>query len=354
MKKIILILLLFFFPTNVFSLNISARSAILMDTDSNRVLFQKNINDKKLIASITKIMTCIIAIEKGNLDKEIVVGEEVLKMYGSNIYLELGEKIKLKDLLYGLMLRSGNDAAIVVAINVGKTEENFVKMMNSKAKELGMNDTIFSNPHGLDDTTKNYSTAYDMALLSSYVSKNDIYMEITGTKKYKLATANKSYLWNNRNLLLKKYKYAISGKNGYTPSAGRTLVTVAKKDNLALTAITLNDGNEYITHETLYEYGFDNYNNYIILDKSKFKIDDGFLKNQVYIKNNFSYPLTDSEKDNIKVLLKIEKTKNILNNDRVGIVIVKLNNKEIHSQNIYAKTIKKKTNIFSYIKSLFK
>lgn len=157
-------------------------------------------------------MTAILAIESNRLEEEVVVGEEVLTMYGSNIYIELGEKMKLLDLVYGLMLRSGNDAAIVIATFIGGTEEKFVKMMNEKAKEIGMTNTVFNNSHGLDEVTQNKSTAYDMALLSSYASHNETYMKIVGTKKYTVQSDKKSYIWHNRNKLLGSYSYATGGK----------------------------------------------------------------------------------------------------------------------------------------------
>ena len=143
-----------------------------MDIDSNRVLYEKNANEKRLIASTTKIMTALLALESNKMDNLVEAKEEILKMYGTSIYLSLHEKMKLRDLVYGLMLRSGNDAAIVIATYLSGSEEEFVKKMNKKAKEIGMVNTTFQNAHGLDEETKNYSTAHDMALLSSYVYKN--------------------------------------------------------------------------------------------------------------------------------------------------------------------------------------
>lgn len=194
MKKIMIIILSFvmLFPNMVMGLSLSCRSCVLMDSDSGRVLYEKDKDNPRLIASITKIMTAILAIESNRLEEEVVVGEEVLTMYGSNIYIELGEKMKLLDLVYGLMLRSGNDAAIVIATFIGGTEEKFVKMMNEKAKEIGMTNTVFNNSHGLDEVTQNKSTAYDMALLSSYASHNETYMKIVGTKKYTVQSDKKS------------------------------------------------------------------------------------------------------------------------------------------------------------------
>ncbi len=352
MKKVIILLMLvvmLFVPCGVSALSLSCRSCVLMDSDSGRVLYAKDENNPRLIASITKIMTAILAIESGRLEEEVTVGEEVLTIYGSNIYIELGEKMKLLDMVYGLMLRSGNDAAIVIATFIGGTEEKFAEMMNKKAKEIGMTNTVFHNSHGLDEVTQNKSTAYDMALLSSYASHNETYMKIVGTKKYTVQTDKKSYLWTNRNKLLSLYEYATGGKTGYTPSAGRTLVTNASHNGLNLTAVTLNDGNEYVSHETMYEYGFENYKNYTILDKKKFKVDNAYYPNQIYIKENFTYPLTEIEKENIKVVVKLTKLENVKDGDEVGVVIVKLAGEEIFREKVYVKVKEEKQGFFKKI-----
>lgn len=351
MKKIIIVFLLgiMLYPSSVLGLSLSCRSCVLMDSDSGRVLYAKDENNPRLIASITKIMTAILAIESGRLEEEVTVGEEVLTMYGSNIYIELGEKMKLLDMVYGLMLRSGNDAAIVIATFIGGTEEKFVEMMNEKAREIGMTNTIFNNSHGLDEVTQNKSTAYDMALLSSYASHNETYMKIVGTKKYTVQSDKKSYLWHNRNKLLNLYEYATGGKTGYTPSAGRTLVTNASHNGLNLTAVTLNDGNEYVSHETMYNYGFENYKNYVILDKKKFKVDSAYYPNSIYIKENFIYPLTEIEKENVRVLVKLTKLDKVKDNDEVGTVIVKLAGEEIYQEKVYVRVKEEKKGFFSKV-----
>ena len=353
-KKIVILFLvvtLVFIPNNVLALSLSCRSCILIDNNSGRILYEKNINEQRLIASITKIMTAILAIESNKLDDVVTVGEEVLTMYGSNIYIEVGEQMKLLDLIYGLMLRSGNDAAVVIANYIAGSEEKFVEMMNKKAQEIGMKNTIFNNCHGLDEKTQNMSTAYDMALLSRYASNNLIYMKIVGTKKYTVKTDKKTYMWTNRNNLLFDYKYTTGGKTGYTPSAGKTLVTTAKKDNFDLTAVTLNDGNQYISHKELYEYGFNNYKLYKILDKNKIKIDDSYYKDKIYLKRDFYYPLTELEKDNIKVKVVLNKLENYKNKEKVGSIYVILNGKEIYKDKVYVlKKTSNKKNIFVWIK----
>ena len=190
MKKIITLVVgvLFIFPLNIKAIETSATSAILMDIDSERILFSDNIHDIRSVASISKIMTCILAIESGKLEDLVTIGDEINSSYGSGIYIKKGEQIKLIDLLYGLMLRSGNDAALAIAHYVGGNADNFVKMMNEKAKTLKMTNTTFNNPSGLDEDKGNYSTSYDMALLTSYAYKNDIFKKIIGRKKYKLKT----------------------------------------------------------------------------------------------------------------------------------------------------------------------
>ena len=333
-------------------LKVSSKSACLMDMKTGRVLYAKNKDEPRLVASIAKIMTAILAIESGRLDEEVIVGEEVLTMYGSNIYIELREKIKLIDLVYGLMLRSGNDSAIVIATFVAGSEEKFVKMMNAKAVSIGMKNTVFNNSHGLDEVTENRTTAYDMALLSRYASKNKTYMEISGTKKYSASSDRKSYLWHNRNKLLSSYKYATGGKTGFTPRAGRTLVTTASNKKLDLTVVTLSDGNEYQTHQTLYEYGFNNFKEYLVLDKRRFKIDDNFYQDKIVIKENFSYLLSESEKENLKVEVKLTKLNRYRNGDVVGVVRVLLNSEQIHSQRVYVNT-EGKRGFFSLVRSWF-
>lgn len=324
-----------------------------MEEKSGRILESSDINNKKLIASITKIMTCIIALENNNnLEKVIKVPNEVLKMYGTNIYIEVGEEIKIIDLLYGLMLRSGNDAALTLAIATAGSGENFVKLMNKKAQELGMNNTIFNNPHGLDEDTKNYSTAYDMSLLARYAYKNKIYRKIIKTKKYTCKSSIKSYLWYNRVSILNNYKYSLGGKNGYTPKAGKTLVSYAKKDNMTLIGVSLHDSNIYDTHENLFEKNFKKYKLYKIVDKDNFSYNKKLFSEDIYLKESFYYPLKENELTNISTIINITNS----NNTIPGKIIIKLNNKEIGSINIYRKKQNKrrKESFFKKIINKFK
>lgn len=352
MRKLISFIFLLLFPINVFAINDSSKSSILMDIDSGRVLYENHADDERLIASITKIMTFVVAVENvSDVNKNVTVGDEILKMYGSNIYLEVGEKIKFKDLLYGLILRSGNDAAVVLANSVCKNEKDFVRLMNSKARELEMTNTAFNNCHGLDDDTRNYSTARDMAKLSKYANRLKLYREISKTRKYQTKSNIKSYVWYNRNKLLTQYEYATGGKNGYTPDAGRTLVTTASNGDLNLTVVTLHDSKEYETHKSLYNFAFKNYKNYKVLDKSKFNLKNKGIKN-AYIEKDFFYPMTKEESSNIKTNIKITKSNHYKNEDKIGIVSVYLNDDLIYKTNIYVK-VKDTSKIRSWFKKNF-
>lgn len=322
-----------------------------MDLDSGRILYEKNANQKRLIASITKIMTAIVAIEEGDLTEKITVGEEVLSMYGTNIYVEVGEKMKLRDLLYGLLLRSGNDASVVIAKAIAGSEEKFVNLMNKKAQEIGMKNTIFKNPHGLDEETENYSTAYDMALLSKYAYKNKTYRNIVSTDKYEVSTGKKTYLWYNRNKLLTTYEYCTGGKNGYTPRAGKTLVTTASKKGLNLTIVTLSDGDIYNNHIDLYEDFFSKYKRYKIIDKNNFRIDKEFVDEDVYLEDSFYYPLTSNEVNDIKTVVHFLDDSAT---DEIGTIEIFLSNQKIGELPIYRKIKKKEQfSFFECLRQLF-
>ncbi len=357
MKKILIFLMLLLVPLKINALQTSATSSILMDIDNNRILYADNINSVRSVASISKIMTAILAIESGKLEDTVTIGEEIKTAYGSGIYIQVGEQIKLKDLVYGLMLRSGNDAAVAIANYVGGNIDKFVSMMNEKAKEIGMKNTTFNNPSGLDQEKGNYSTAYDMAILTSYAMKNEDYKKIVSTKSYKVKTNMNFYSWINKNKLLHSYKYATGGKTGFTEKARRTLVTTASKDGVNLVAVTLNDGNDFNDHKNMHEYGFSMYTNYKILTAGNIDIigEKYYFDSNFYIKNDFNYILTEDEKDTIKLKFVLQKDTNKKDGEKVGKVIVYVMDKQVHEEDIYlAKKEKVKKNIFQKILDWFK
>ena len=193
---------------------VSAEQAIMMDQDSGLILYNKNMDNPQLIASITKVMTAIIAIEQGDLSDQVKVSQEAILAEGSSIYLTEGESMTLEDLLYGLMLRSGNDAALTIAEHIGGSVEGFVYLMNEKVNWLGLEQTSFANPHGLD-AENHYSTAHDIAKLMRYAMNNETFAEINKTRSYQ--SKSRSYQWYNKNKLLTHYyPHTIAGKTGYT------------------------------------------------------------------------------------------------------------------------------------------
>lgn len=256
---------------------VSAINAVLMDESTGEVLFEKKAHEKQKIASITKIMTAIIAIESGKMNETVKASKRAVYTEGSSIYLEQGERMLLNDLVYGLMLRSGNDAAVAISEHVGGSLEGFVHLMNEKARWIGMTNTQFENPSGLDGE-EHYSTAYDMALLMRYAMDNKIFEKITKTEMYKSDT--REYAWKNKNKLLTAfYEYCTGGKTGYTKSAGRTLVSTASKDGVDLIVVTLQDPNDWIDHINLYEWGFEKADKPTLASPETSKSSNGFLEN---------------------------------------------------------------------------
>lgn len=310
---------------------ISASSYIVMDTDNNRVLEGSNINKRSLIASITKIMTSMVVIDMTNVNKTVTIGDEVLKSFGSGIYVSVGEKISVINLLYGLMLRSGNDAAIALAYYTAGNMDNFAYLMNNKAKDIGMNNTTFVNSSGLEDGDKaNYSTVYDMALLSGYAINNSLYKQIVGTKEITVKTDLKTYVWHNKNKLLSSYKYCVGGKTGFTEKARRTLVTNASSDGVNLTVVTFNDGNDFGDHKDLYEKYFDVLKEYEILSEGPIKT----KYDNTYLSRSFKMSLTKDEYKKLKkeIIYYDDNASNI-----IGKVKVSLNDKEYFTEDIYIK-----------------
>ncbi len=348
MKKLGIICLGLFilFPYSVQAISTSATSSILMDMDSGRIIYENNSHEVRSVASISKIMTAILAIESKKLDKTVKVSDVVLEAYGSGIYIKPGEKLTLQDLVYGLMLRSGNDAALMIAEYVSGSVPKFVEKMNQKAQEIGMKQTTFHNPSGLDeeDEVGNFSTAYDMAILTSYAMKNKTYQKIVGTKKYTLKTNKNTYVWYNKNKLLTNYENTTGGKTGFTKKARRTLVSTASKDQLNFVVVTLNDGNDFQDHENLHEYGFTYYKKYRLLKKGTVKIEDEkYYKNEtLYIKNDINYPLREDEKQSVRLSFQLNKKKQLKDGGKVGEVHVKVGDEMVLKEPIYVKKAKSK------------
>lgn len=274
----------------------SAEAAVLIDVESGRLLYSHNGTKRMRIASLTKIMTAIVAIEHGELSDAVKTGINAYGVEGSSVYLKLGEEQSLHHLLYGLMLRSGNDAAVAIAEHVGGSLDGFVLMMNEKAEALGMVDTVFKNPHGLD-ADGHLSTAEDMARLTAYALKNPVFREIVKTPSIKVPNPGEKWdhLWRNKNKMLHLYRGADGVKTGYTKAAGRCLVSSATRDGRQLAAVTLNAGNDWADHARLLDYGFAHFPL-----RELYRQGEPFANTGWYGSQSFAYPLSDEEWERVR------------------------------------------------------
>ena len=260
MKKpwIILLVLALFTPTFAQAANtppaVKAKAMILYHAPSGRVLAEKNADDTMLIASTTKLMTALVAAEGGNLDREVEILPSWTAVEGSSMYLKAGETYTLRELLQGLLLVSGNDAALAIAETVAGSVQGFTEQMNRKAGELGLSCTHFSNPHGLD-AEDHYSTARDLAVLMGQVMELPALREILGMRSAQIH----DLYYENHNKLLDRCKGVNGGKTGYTKAAGRCLVSSCRRDELELICVTLSDPDDWADHEALYDWGFSRY-----------------------------------------------------------------------------------------------
>ena len=233
---------------------ISAGSAVLMDAKTGRILYEKDPHNRHLIASTTKIMTALIVCEQCNVLDRMRIPKEAVGIEGSSMYLREGEVLTVQELLYGLMLHSGNDAAVALAIYCGGTVEGFVELMNDKARTLGLSNTHFANPNGLDHP-EHYSTAHDLAVLAAYAMENPIFSKTVSTKTLTLGQRS----MKNHNKLLWTVEGADGVKTGFTRAAGRVLVSSAVREGRRLIAVTIRDPNDWQDHKALLDQGFRNY-----------------------------------------------------------------------------------------------
>ena len=239
-------------------IDVSAKSAILLCDNNDGVMFEKNSTEKLSMASTTKIMTTLLALEYAEKEDKTVTFTPDMIAEGSSMYLKVGDKLKLSDLAVGMMMVSGNDSANATALTLGGTKEKFADIMNAKAKVIGMNDTHFVTPSGLDDE-KHYSTARDMAKLMQYAMKNKDFATLTAQKSVKvdfISPSDTTNVYVNHNKLLSMYEYCNGGKTGFTKKSGRCLVSSAQKDGVKLIAVTLNAPDDWNDHIRMYNYGF--------------------------------------------------------------------------------------------------
>lgn len=262
-RKILLFLLIItllfsLFTVYIYSsggLSVSAKSALLYSPETDTVLYSKSPHKRMAMASTTKIMSAIIAIENGNLDSTVLVDDAAVGVEGSSIYIEKGESFKMLDLIYAMMLQSANDAASAIALHISGSIEGFAELMNQKCIELGLKNTNFTNPHGLD-SKYHYTSAYDLGMITAYALKNPIFKEIVSTYKKEIESSSKTRLLVNHNKLLKLCEGSIGVKTGFTKKSGRSLVGACMRDDTMLISVTINAPDDWNDHRQMFDYGF--------------------------------------------------------------------------------------------------
>jgi len=319
----------------------SAKAMCVLEKDSGKVLYSKNMDMQLANASTTKIATAITVIQNcSDLDEVITVNDSAVGIEGTSIYLRKKEQISVRDLLYGLMLRSGNDSATALAYHVGGDMATFVNMMNDMAINAGAKNTHFNNPHGLDEIN-HYTTAYDLAKISAYALNNPIFKEIVSTKQHVIEKTNMSdtrYL-TNKNKLLKNLDGCIGIKTGFTSKAGRCLVSAVERDNMTLVCVVLNCGPMFEESASLLNRGFSEYTNTMVVDKDKIIYNEYYINQEKGILNlkaeeSYYLPLNNFKNENVKIKYSLkELTGDIDEGEEVGLI-------EVFVDNQLQKTIK--------------
>lgn len=291
---------------------INSRAAVVMDRKSKTILYGKNENTKKAMASTTKIMTAMVVIQNTNLDNIVEISKKAAGTGGSRLGLKTGDRISVKDLLYGLLLRSGNDAAVALAEYVGGDIEGFAQLMNQNAEELNLNNTHFVTPHGLD-SEEHYTTAYELAILTDYALNNQVFAQIVNTKTYTININGYCKTLNNTNELLGNLNGVYGVKTGFTNGAGRCLVTSAKRENMDIICVVLGaDTKKDRTRDSvkLIEYIFNNYEEISLNEKiqKEFKSWNEINSNRINIEKGIDNNLNlELEKDDTEIIYPIEK-----------------------------------------------
>lgn len=317
------------------AVNTSAASAVLIEQESGRVLYGQNAEEERLIASITKIMTAVVALEHGDLRTVYTVTAEDMAE-GSSMYLKPGDMLCLEELLYGLMLVSGNDAALAVAHCVSGEVSAFVDLMNETAQRLGMEHSSFANPNGLD-AEGHYSSAGDMAALAAYALENQDFRRIVSTTSI---TIGERYL-QNHNKLLRLCEGCIGVKTGFTKAAGRTLVSAAERQGMTLVCVTLSDGDDWNDHMRLFDYGFASYHKETVVSAGQLLasvfVRGGTAKSvPLMLDEDLSYPLTGEERLTVAVKVPVSVAAPVVPGQVIGTAVAYLDGIEVASSDLIA------------------
>lgn len=301
MRKLLVFLMLPFLGFNVGAVMTNTKNSyIVMEATTGRILEGKEIHQQSLVASTAKIMTAITAIENYRLDEEIIVSKKDTLEVGSKVYLKENERIKRIDLLYALMLRSANDAASALSQN---NSELFVRQMNETAKKIGMKNSVFVNASGLDEREYNLSTAYDMALLSNYASKNEAFRTIASAHEHECQTKESHYVWHNKHKLVTSDESFIWGKTGYTKKSRRILVSNYEEDYKKLIIVTINDGNDWNHHRSLVQKT-EEYHFITIFKKGVYNTNQE-VSYYLHIPQDIVIPIKRSEPEDVQMIFKL-------------------------------------------------
>lgn len=326
---------------------VTAPSAILIDAETGKVLYEKNADEKRYPASTTKIMTGLLAVEYGKMDETVTVGTNppLVEIGSSQIYLVPGEQLTMEQLLYALMLESANDAAVAIAEHISGTVEEFARLMNSRAKELGASSTNFVNPNGLHDDN-HYTTARDLSLLAKHAMTLQKFRDVVKEVKYTIPKTNKqeerNYITNSNKLIWKiydqfRYEYATGIKTGYTTKAKQCLVGSAKKEDLELISVVMGAEGQNVYKDTvaLFEYGFENFQKVDILKKDQIvttvSVNNGEEKINLLAAEDYSMVLSESERENLRTEIetRAELKEPIRKNEVLGEIIIYADEKEV-------------------------
>ncbi|MBR1867265.1 MAG: D-alanyl-D-alanine carboxypeptidase [Clostridia bacterium] len=351
-KKISFVLIFMFFIADILFLADGYKaeafeaslSEIVMEKESERILYERNAREKLPMASTTKIITALTVIENYNIEQEITVPSKCVGVEGSSVYLKKGDVFTVEDLLYGLMLRSGNDCAETLAVCLAGSIEKFVEKMNETALSCGARDTNLKNPHGLPDD-EHYTTAYDLCKISCKAMRNSVFKKIVSTKRHiatERTTGNK-IVWINKNKLLTTLEGASGVKTGYTVKAGRCLVSSAERNGMEVVCVALKSGQMFERSEELIDNAFAEYSYQKIFDAEKFdyKLFDDQLSRFVTLKaeRDFFYPIKNS--DDIKIELDLPERLDFagIKNGEIGEVKIYCQKQLIFSEKIYTLNI---------------
>ncbi|MGI6175337.1 MAG: D-alanyl-D-alanine carboxypeptidase family protein [Christensenellales bacterium] len=357
---VLAILVLFVWVLPAQAVETTAEGAVVMETQTKRVLYGQNMHEKLPMASTTKIITAYLTAVHGNLDDIVTVSSNAAGVEGSSLYLKAGDQVSLRTLLYGLMLRSGNDSAVAIAEHVGGSVEGFVSMMNQLAKDLGAQNTHFTNPHGLPDDD-HYTTAYDLALITSHALQNKLFAQVVSTKFYEAPEDIKGYRWvlQNKNSLLWSYEGATGVKTGYTKRAGRCLVSSADRDDMEIVCVVLNCYEMTPQSMMLLNYGYENYANYLIFEKDAYlgtvPVHNGILQEiDVYATEDLRLPLTQEEYTQLQCVVDLPKQIDapFEGGQMIGTIKAMLNGKTVATQSLYTSMACEELTYFYYLQKI--